>query len=119
MNDDSRVLWRRFDAWTRAAKSRMRNAIFHGFFLFGRKPGRQDLLGHRRVSMRICTTMWKMRIAMLLTFLTLATCPEAFGQQTPSKQESKTPDDLSNESFLALRDRRDDLTRQSEDAEKA
>jgi len=69
--------------------------------------------------MRICTATWKMRIAMLLAFLTLATCPEALGQQTASKQESKSPDDPSNESFLALRDRRDDLTRRSEDAERA
>jgi hypothetical protein len=57
---------------------------------------------------------------LIVLGILLATGPTpALAQQSPSGQADKTAEDLSASSFLALRDKREEITKQIDEAEKA
>jgi hypothetical protein len=64
------------------------------------------------------TPIWRVLRIIGAALLISCLCTVGFCHQASAYQESKSQDDLSAESFVSLRDRRDDLTKQIEDAEK-
>lgn len=85
--------------------------IIH-FIADNQNPRRRHLTYQKRIKKLI-----EKGLIVLVILATVCVSP-AFSQQSPPESTGKTPEDVSKDSFLALRDKRDELTKQIDDTGK-